>query len=156
MKVRNSNKIFPKSFVRNRLVGLAGGMGNVFLRVYRLLLCPAAVLVRIRQLDFVTETYVKEWTFTQYILFFGFLNLLAGIAPDPLENVKRGFLEALFTSEKAPSKIEFNMQRRTGMIAFNVLCVREALEVYGVWKGIIVIYAVQRNWETYRKIMRDG
>jgi len=43
------------------------------------LLVPAAMLLKLRQIDFVYGTYVREWSPGQYLSFFAFLNNIRGL-----------------------------------------------------------------------------
>ncbi len=46
-----------------------------------IILAPAAVLVKILQVSFVSDSYYKDWSLEEWFLFAGFINQLTGIIP---------------------------------------------------------------------------
>jgi len=64
---------------------------------------PAALLLKIRQIPFVMDTYIRSWTYIHFLKFFGFANNVAGLSASQMIRIE-SFQRALFMTPVSANK----------------------------------------------------
>lgn len=67
---------------RNRVSGFGGALASAAMMLFMFPLAIASVMVKLAQVDFVTDEVYWDWTWWNYLQLGGFINNLAGLGPN--------------------------------------------------------------------------